>query len=286
LKPITPERKARRKPDAKPAPATRGRRLDGPASAVTKSRFQLRDHFFAKQIDAKQLLEAFNQVPGLLYFVKDAQSRLMAISREAVVRMGFQSEEEIIGRALHEYLPRDLADKYLADERAVVRRGKPLRNIVEIYYNERGICDSLITDKYPLRDARGRIVGLIGTVQTFEGRLKLLAHIGPVGKAADFIRAHLGEPVMLADIARHSGFSERQLQRLFLRVFGITMRQFVIRSRVQAAIRELIHSNRTISEIACLFGFSDQSAFTNQFRDVTGMPPGIYRKRYFAQFGP
>jgi PAS domain-containing protein len=199
-------------------------------------RFQLRDHFFGNEINGKQLLEPFSHLPGVFYFVKDAQSRVMAISSEAVVRMGFQSEDEIVGPPPHEYLPQVLANKYLADDSLVVRLGKPLRNIVEVYFNKRGICDSLITDKYPLRNARGQIVGLIGTTQPFEGRLELLAHIGPVGKAADYIRTHLGEPLLLPVIARHAGFSERQLQRLFLRVFGVTVRQFVIQSRVQAAI--------------------------------------------------
>jgi AraC-like DNA-binding protein len=254
------------------------------ASGAADRRRQLRDQFFRRQIDAKQLLEPFNHLPGVLYFVKDTQSRLMAISGEAVARMGFQSEEEIIGRPPHEYLPPDLADKFLADDALVMGQGKPMRNIGEMYYNQRGICEWIITDKYPLRDARGNVIGLIGSVQTFEGRRYLLAHLGPVGKAADFIRANLGKAVTLSEIARQAGFSQRQLQRLFLRAWGISVRQFIIQSRVQAAIRELISSDRAIAEIASRLGFSDQSAFTNQFRKVTGVPPGSYRKRYFAQF--
>jgi len=244
----------------------------------------LRNHFFGNQIDAEQVLEPFRRLPGIFYFVKDRQSRLMAISREAVVRMGFHSEDEIVGRPPYEFMPPSLADKYVADDGWVIRSGKPLRNIVESYYNERGICDSLVTDKYPLRDARGQIIGLIGTTRPFQGRLELLTHIGPAGKAADYIRAHMGEALMLPEIARRSGFSERQLQRQFIRVFGITVRQFIIQCRVQEAMRELIHPDRSIAEIAFRFGFSDQSAFTKQFHAVTGIPPGTYRKRYLSEF--
>jgi AraC-like DNA-binding protein len=88
---------------------------------------------------------------------------------------------------------------------------------------------------------------------------------------------------MLSEIARYAGLSERQLQRLFRRAFGMTIQQFIIRSRIQAAIHELTHSRRTISEIALMFGFSDQSAFTNQFRAVAGLPPRSYRERYMAK---
>jgi AraC-like DNA-binding protein len=107
-----------------------------------------------------------------------------------------------------------------------------------------------------------------------------------VGQAADFIREHLGERMLLAEIARHAGFSERQLQRLFRRVFGMTIQQFIIRSRIHAAIHELTHSERSIAEIAISLGFSDQSAFSNRFREATGTPPRSYRDRHVARFTP
>jgi PAS domain S-box-containing protein len=273
------------KSDTKPPAPTPRRKLAAP-NAAHQQRFELRNKFFETKINARQLLDAFNHLPDVLYFVKDVESRLMAVSPEVVTRMGFKSDEEIIGRPLYEYMPPALADKYQKDDRLVIRGGAPILNIVEMYYNQRGACDWIMTNKYPLRDARGEVVGLIGTVQTLEGRQKLLAHLGPVGEAADFIRSHLGEPLMLSDVARRAGFSERQMQRLFLRVFGITIQQFIIHSRIRAAIRELTHSDRTISEIASMFGFSDQSAFTNQFRGMLGVPPGSYRKCYFAQFAP
>ena len=254
--------------------------------ASLNSRARLRDNFFRHQIDPAQLLQAFAHLPGVLYFVKDARSRLMAISQEAIARLGFQTEEDLLGRTPHEYLPPELADKYLADDQRVVRHGKPLRNLVEMWFNEQGFRDWIITDKFPLRDARGQVVGLIGTIQTFEARRKMLAHLGPVGEAADYIREHLGEPVMLADIAHHAGLSERQLQRLFRRAFGLTMQQFIIQSRIQAAIHALTHSERSIAEIALMFGFSDQSAFTNKLREVTGLPPRLYRERYVARLTP
>lgn len=161
--------------------------------------------------------------------------------------------------------------------------GKPLRNRVEMGMDENGFRDWTITDKYPLVNARGKVVGLIGTIQFLEARRKMLGYLGPVGKAVDFIRDRLGDGLMLSEIARHAGLSERQLQRLFRRACGMTIQQFIIRSRIQAAIQELTHSQRTIAEIALMFGFSDQSAFTNQFRSVVGLPPRIYRERYLAE---
>ncbi len=246
-------------------------------------RLRLRDEFFRHQINPRQLLEAFDQVPGVRYFVKDSQSRLMALSGKRVEHLGLTSEEEVIGLTDREYLPAEIADQFLADDLWVIQNRRPLRNRVEMGMDENGFRDWTITDKYPLFNSRGKVVGLIGTIQFFEARRKMLGYLGPVGKATDFIRDRLGEGLMLSEIARHAGLSERQLQRLFRRAFGLTIQQFVIRSRIQAAVHELTHSQRSISEIALMFGFSDQSAFTNQFRAVIGQPPRIYRERYIAK---
>ena len=206
----------------------------------------------------------------------------MALSSKRVAHLGLSSEEEVIGLTDRDYLPTEIADKFLADDQWVIENGKPLRNRVEMGMDENGFRDWTITDKYPLRNSRGKVVGLIGTVQFFEVRRKMLGYLGTVGKAADFISDHLGESLMISEIARHAGFSDRQLQRLFRQVFGMSVQQFVIRSRIQAAMHELTHSQRSIAEIALMFGFSDQSAFTNQFRAVTGLPPRLYRQRYVS----
>jgi len=275
-----------RKPNQKPIASVqrprRGQAKDGHNSTLV-ARLNLRNHFFRNQINPRQLLEAFDHVPGVRYFVKDAQSRLMALSEKRVAHLGLASEAEVIGLTDREYLPAEIVDQFLADDQWVIRHGKPLRNRVEMGMDENGFRDWTITDKYPLVNSRGKVVGLIGTVQFFETRRRMLGYLGPVGKATDFIRDHLGEGLMLSEIARNAGLSERQLQRLFRRAFGMTIQQFIIRSRIQAAIHELTHSRRTIAEIALMFGFSDQSAFTNQFRTVTGLPPRIYRERYMAR---
>jgi AraC-like DNA-binding protein len=261
------------------------RKREGLVGGIPSRLARLRADFFGR-IDPSQLLQPLDHLPDVLYFVKDAESRLMAVSPGSITRLGFKTDRDMIGLTDREFVAPELADKYLADDQWVLRHGRPLRNIVEMWFNEQGVRDWIITDKYPLRDACGNVVGLLGTIQSLQGRLGMFAHLGPVGKAADYIRDHLGEPIRVSEIARHVGFSERQLERLFRRAFGMTLQQFVIQSRIHAAAYELTHSGRTIADIAMRFGFSDQSAFTNQFRDVTGMTPRVYRERYVAELTP
>jgi AraC-like DNA-binding protein len=239
-----------------------------------------RDRFFRRAAHVRDLLRPFDRAPGLLYIVKDDHSRTMAVSPASVPRMGGKREEDVIGLAPHDYLPADLADKYLADDRRVVRTAKPLVNVVEVWVNEHKLRDWIVTDKYPIRDTAGRVIGVIGTLQSFQDRRRQLAHLGPVGDAAEFIQQRLGDELRLADVAEAVGYSERHLERLFRQVFGMSVWRFVLQTRVHAAARALTQTARPITRIAVEFGFADGSAFSRTFKAATGATPREYRERH------
>lgn len=246
------------------------------------ARLRRRDAFFDRLADPRALLRPFDRLPGVLYLMKDADSRTMAVSPASVPRMGGVTEADVIGTTPHDYLPADLADAYRADDRRVMATGVPLVNHVEAWFNDQRLRDWVVTDKHPLMDRRGRAVGVLAVLTSFEGRRRELAPLGPVGAAADYVRDRLGEPLRLADIASAVGYSERHLERLFRRVFGMTVRRFVIRSRVQAAAHELTTTDRSVTAVGMRCGFGDPSAFSHSFRAETGLTPRAYRAKHLA----
>ncbi|QEL13239.1 AraC family transcriptional regulator [Limnoglobus roseus] len=250
------------------------------------ARLPCREAFFRLRADVRDLLRPFDRVVGLHYFVKDVDSRMVVVSPGSIQRMGGRTEDDVIGLQPHDYLPCDLADKYLADDRRVFQTGQPLVNMIEVGIDEQRLRDWLVTDKYPLHDQQGRVIGLVGTLQSFQARRQHLVQLEPVATAADYIRDRLGEPLRLSDIAAAVGYSERQLERLFHKVFGMTVRRFVIESRVHAAARELTHSNRSVTAIAMQFGFCDSCAFSHTFRKATGLSPKEYRNRHVKMYTP
>ncbi|MEO5716567.1 MAG: AraC family transcriptional regulator [Luteolibacter sp.] len=234
-------------------------------------------HAFLPNVSIREILRPFDGIPGLFYIVKDHLSRVVAISPESVQRMGYRHENEVLGKLPGEYLPPELALKFTADDQWVLETGQPRLNMVEMWFNPQGRRDWIATNKHPLRDGDGKVVGVIAILQNLDIREKRYAHLGPVGDAADHIRTHLGEPLTVGEIARLAGFSERQLQRNFRKVFGQTIQQYIIASRINAAIADLTGSALGISEIALKAGFNDQSAFTNCFKRLTGKTPRVYR---------
>jgi AraC-like DNA-binding protein len=250
-------------------------------------RLVIREEFFQQAgVDPRQFLQAFDPIVGLDYFVKDVYGRTMLNTRKFSPHGDFSLEEKFVGRRAGEYLSNSLAAHYEADDQQVIRTGEPLRNIIEIRLDALGVPDWIVTDKFPLRNAMGQVVGIIGTMQSFQERIRTLPHLGDVGVAADYIRENLGSSLSLDDVAAHVGMSKRHLQRLFHNAIGMSIQQFIIHSRVHTATHRLINAARPLSEIALECGFTDQSAFTNTFRKVIGLAPREYRKRFLQGFTP
>jgi PAS domain S-box-containing protein len=102
-----------------------------------------------------------DHLPDAVY-VKDIQCRKV-ISNLADVRcMSLQSEAEALGKDDFELFPKELAEGFIADDRAVIQTGRPVIDREEYITDEEGRKHLLITSKIPLRDEKGQTIGLVG----------------------------------------------------------------------------------------------------------------------------
>ena len=92
-----------------------------------------------------------------------------------------------------------------------------------------------------------------------------------------WLRAHLSEPLRVADLAVHCGFGERRFHQLFDEAFGTTPHRYLQGLRLDTALMLLCDPRLTLTEIALTVGFADQSAFTHAFTRRFGLAPGQWR---------
>lgn len=80
------------------------------------------------------------------------------------------------------------------------------------------------------------------------------------------------------EVARHSGYSQRQFSRLFSEAVGLAPRVYTRVRRFQKALN-LMQSPwaARLSDVACDAGYSDQPHFNRDFRAFSGMTPEQYR---------
>ncbi len=113
-------------------------------------------------VDDRYLLDAFlENTPDHVYF-KDHGSRFIRISRALANWLGLEDAAEAIGRTDFDFFGEEHARKAFADEQQLMRSGEPLVGIEERETWEDGHETWVSTTKVPLRDRRGRIVGVFG----------------------------------------------------------------------------------------------------------------------------
>ncbi len=82
----------------------------------------------------------------------------------------------------------------------------------------------------------------------------------------------------LKEIAEGLNVHPAYVSRQFARYFdNLSFGEYIRKLRIEKAM-ELLHTSHSLSEIAYLTGFSDQSHFTRIFRKHTGKNPSEYRK--------
>ena len=105
--------------------------------------------------------------------------------------------------------------------------------------------------------------------------LLLLLGLGACG--GDETTAIRGTTLRVGDLAALAGLSDYQFEERIRAIFQLTAGQFIQQVRMENAMRLLRATEQPIAQIALECGYSDQSAFTRQFRQTTGMPPTGYR---------
>jgi PAS domain S-box-containing protein len=101
-----------------------------------------------------------DHLPDAVY-TKDTQCRKTLANFADVLNLGAGSEEQVLGRTDFDFYPKELAEKFYADDQLVIGLGEPLLNREECVIVD-GRKKWMMTSKIPLRDINDRIVGLIG----------------------------------------------------------------------------------------------------------------------------
>ena len=238
-----------------------------------------RETFLAAINSQSPFYRLFDHLPGISFFAKNRAFELMCANRLFLQRFGFSDESEIVGKTDFELFPPALATNFRRDDETVMQSGEPKLNIVELFFNQQGIPDWYITNKLPLLDRHSKVLGVMGTVQSYQNRKQFMLPYLQIDQAVEYIRQHFREKISIKELAAMVGLSVRQFDRKFKDTFGSNPQSFILKMRIQAACDALRRPDARISDVAFDLGFYDQSSFTLHFRRQMGITPLKYQRQ-------
>ena len=93
----------------------------------------------------------------------------------------------------------------------------------------------------------------------------------------DYIRENAGEDLSNTEIGAVFGYHPFYVSQMLKKKRGITLKQYFIAVRLRMARDLLLHTDKTIIEIADLCAFTDSSYFTKAFKAQYGITPKAFR---------
>jgi len=221
--------------------------------------------------------------PDIALSVKDRQGRYVSANRSLLDRLGLKKRSDIVGKTPQELFPEPMADRYVEQDERVLATGAPVCNNLDVTIYPDGSHGWCLTSKYPLRDTRGRVVGLACVSKDLDSPFKYGLVSDRLAGTVDHILANFDSPLRLGDLAKMAALTAPQLERRFKKVFGETVMQFLQKTRLHAAMQMLENTDDPIASVAARSGFCDQSALTRRLKSETGYTPRQYRKRFRSE---
>ena len=152
-----------------------------------------------------------------IYF-KDANSRFRFCSQTLANITGHASWRDMTGKHDLEVFPPDIAQIYHAEEFPIFREGRPLLNKVDPYIDTAGNPGWVSTNKWPLLDQTGKVVGLFGISRDItqqkqvEAKLQLAASVFTHSREGIMITAADGTIIDVNDaFIRITGFGREEV---------------------------------------------------------------------------
>jgi AraC family transcriptional regulator, transcriptional activator FtrA len=124
-----------------------------------------------------------------------------------------------------------------------------------------------------------------GQAQYVEAPVRQRGGGSPIGRAMDWARAHLHEPIGVPDLAGRAAMSPRNFLRHFQAAVGSPPNTWLQQQRITRARQLLEASALPLADLAAQCGYESPETFRAAFRRCVGVAPASYRARFSRTAG-
>jgi transcriptional regulator GlxA family with amidase domain len=101
-----------------------------------------------------------------------------------------------------------------------------------------------------------------------------------IGQAQAYLEENLHEKFSFEELASQLAISRRNFDRRFIKATGNTPVEYLQRIKVEVAKKALEKGRKSVFEVMMEVGYSDDKAFREVFKKITGLSPLEYRAKY------
>ncbi len=100
-----------------------------------------------------------------------------------------------------------------------------------------------------------------------------------VNEIKDYIRSNYSRKITMADISKIVHFSPDYITKIFKEKTGMTIREYIVKKRMEAARSLVVSTDKSISDVASFVGYNNASYFIRMYKKYYNVTPSSLRKR-------
>lgn len=133
---------------------------------------------------------------------------------------------------------------------------------------------------YASLDVQALIANLLAEIP--KSKWDLISQDHRILNVLSYIEKNLNAILNNQMLAQKASMATNAFTRLFSNETGFSPQRYVKKKRIEEACILLHHSNYTIDQVALKCGFADRFHFSRIFKQITKIPPALYRKGFMG----
>jgi AraC-like DNA-binding protein len=226
------------------------------------------------------ILQLFDLLPNVFFHIKDVHHKFLWMNTPLRQHLGEKNEMGFLNKTDSDYFNPNLVFLYQQEDNEVITTCRPILNQPWFVPGQNNEPKWFISSKIPLKDTEGKVIATAGLMRNLSQEYESVNPLNEMKNVIDYIFEHFHEKISLDTLASLVFLSQRQFERRFREIFRLSPSDFILKVRIDKAIRFLVETEYSITQIALNCGFYDNSYFTRQFKKITALSPLQFRKKY------
>jgi len=235
-------------------------------------------HQFLQNLKPGQFIEHLGDIIEAIVAIKDSQGNYIYVNKAFLQSLQVE-KSHIIGQNDLQLFGAELAKVYMDDDQKIIQGITPNIRTAELVTYRPGLVRWHSTNKSPLLNNEGNIIGvvLISTLLQHRQDLGSTGTMGSISKAIDFIYANPSKNIRIPELTKISGVSTSSLERGFKEHFHCSPAKFITQTKISHACTLLANPIYSIAQVGELSGYPDPVIFSRVFKREMKINPRKYR---------
>lgn len=142
-------------------------------------------------------------------------------------------------------------------------------------FKKDNILEELV-DLREISDLKNCVSMVLKNLINYISSYKRSKNIDVVEKVKNYIENNYMNDISLDNLAQYVSMSSFYLSRIFSKVYGTNIKEYIIKIRMEKAKSMLIEGSKSVKQIAFEVGYLDQNYFSKAFKKYTNISPKEY----------